>query len=100
MLEHEARAFAGGRIERLHGVGQAAGLAHDGDRAVAQAEHLVQAAGLVARRHEQHVCTGLDQVSQLIIVAAVERRLAREGLVQPAEELLVAPLPGAEYDQA
>ena len=45
-------------------VGQAARLADDRHRAVLQAVHLVQAAGLEAAGHEENVAAGLDAVGQ------------------------------------
>ena len=65
-------------IPQLHRVGEAAGLVHDRHRAVAQAVHLVEAARLVARRHQEHVGAGLDQVRELVREAVVEADLARE----------------------
>ena len=49
-------------VDRLHAVGQTPGPAHDRDRAVAHAEHLVQPAWLVAREHQDHVAAGFDHV--------------------------------------
>ena len=40
------------------------GAEHHGRRAVAQAVHLVESAGLEARRHQEAVGTGLDAVGQ------------------------------------
>ena len=53
-------------------VGQASGPAHDGRGAVAQAVHLVQAAGLVAGWHQEEVGAGFDPVRERVVEAAVE----------------------------
>ena len=52
---------------RTHRVRQPAHRAHDRHRAVAQAVHLVQAARLEARRHQEHVSAGLDQVREPLV---------------------------------
>ena len=48
---------------------QPAGVVHDRRGAVALAVHLVQPAGLEARRHEEDVGAGLDLVGQAFVVA-------------------------------
>ena len=74
----EAGALARHRVPGLDRVGEAARAAHHRRRAVAQAVHLVEAARLVARRHEEEVGAGLDPVRQLLVVAAEVPGLARE----------------------
>ena len=50
-VEDEADAGAGGWIDVVHGVGEAAGGSDDGDAAVAHGDELAEAAGFVAGRH-------------------------------------------------
>ena len=52
-----------------HRVQQPAHRRHDGRRAVGLAVHLVQPAGLEARRHQEGVGAGLDQVGQAFVEA-------------------------------
>ena len=99
VFEDETGAGAGARVPGLHGVGEPAGAVHDGHRAVAQAVELVEAAGLVARRHEEHVGARLDQVGEVVVEAAVETDLAREGALQAAEHVLEPRLAAAEHHQ-
>ena len=67
-------------------VDQAAGGVRHHRRAVALAVHLVQPAGLEARWHQEDVGAGLDLVRHALVVADVNRDLARVG----ARELLKA----------
>ena len=69
VVEHEAGAVAGALVVVDHGVGEAAGRAHDRQRPVAQAVHLVQAARLEARRHQEEVAAGLDAVRPRVVEA-------------------------------
>ena len=52
------------RIVVLDGVVEPAGRAHDRQRAVALAVHLVEPARLEARGHEEEIAPGLDAVSE------------------------------------
>ena len=52
--EGEAVALAGVFVVGKHRVAQAAGFADDGQRAVAQGDHLRKAAGLEHGRHQEH----------------------------------------------
>jgi hypothetical protein len=92
VIEDEAGTLAGGKVEGLHGVGEAAGLVDHGRNAVAQAVHLVEAAGLELRGHQEDVRRRLDPVGEVLIVATVEPGLAGEALLERMEELLVARL--------
>ena len=83
-VEQEAGALAGRGFHCVHRVGQPAGATHDRHRAVAQAVHLVQAARLVARRHEEHVGAGLDPVRELVVVARCRTRPCAGSALQPA----------------
>src|ERR1700686_1026916 len=48
IVEHASGAGAAAGIEMLHGIRKTAGVAHDGNGAVALAVHLIQSAGLIA----------------------------------------------------
>ncbi|OQC35578.1 MAG: hypothetical protein BWX64_02394 [Acidobacteria bacterium ADurb.Bin051] len=98
--EDEAGAGAGLPRVRLDGVGEPAGAAHHGGRAVAQAVELVEAARLVAGRHEEDVRSRLDPVRERLVVAPVEPDPAGEGRLEGVEERLVARLARAEDDEA
>ena len=65
--EDEAGARCRGVAHRGDGIRQAAGFPDDGDGAVLHGVDLVEAAGLVARRHEEHVGPGLHEVGQLVV---------------------------------
>ena len=43
-------------------IGQTAGLPHNGDRSIPQTIELAETARLIARRHEEHIGTGLNAV--------------------------------------
>src|SRR5262245_12417301 len=68
-LEEETGAFAGQRVELLDRVGEPAGRSHDRRGTVAHAVHLVEAARLVARRHEIEIRAAFDQVRERLVVA-------------------------------
>src|SRR5262249_843160 len=55
--------FVGGGVVFLNGVGQTAGSADYGYRAIAQTVHLVQPTGLVFRRHKKDIGARFNQVS-------------------------------------
>ena len=57
------------RIVLHNRVVQAACCAHDGNCSIAQAVNLIQAAGLVARRHQKHIRAGFDFVRDGIVVS-------------------------------
>jgi hypothetical protein len=100
VVEHEARALAGARIERCDGVGEPARIAHDRRRPVALRVHLVQAAGLVQRGHEEEVHAGLDHVRELLVEALPQHGAARELVPELAQEALVARVAVPERDEA
>ncbi len=58
-------------------IDQPAGGAHDRHGAVAQAVHLVQAARLEARRHQEHVGAAFDEVREAFVEADDARRSDR-----------------------
>ncbi len=80
-------------------VGQPAHPRHHGHGAVAQRAELRQSAGLEARRHQQRVAAGLDEVGQGLVVADADadppRVLGRGG----PERVLHPPLARAEQHE-
>src|SRR5258708_4481753 len=62
ILEGEARARTGAFVVLDDRVGEPAGRPHDGERAVAKAVELIQAARLEPRRHEEEIRSRLDAV--------------------------------------
>ena len=69
--EAEARRSAGGEIfvgGIDDGVGQTSGRSHHGHRAVLQAVNLIQAAGLVPRRHQENIRAGFDLVRKEVVI--------------------------------
>jgi hypothetical protein len=75
-----------------HRVGQSAGIAHDRRRAVAQAVHLVQAARLEARGHQENVRAGLDQMRQAVVEADPYGKLSRDGAQPGLSRAASSPL--------
>src|SRR6266700_7979998 len=69
LLKFEAGAFFRARVPGVDGVVETAGGAHNGYCPVLQAIDLAEAAGFIARRHQEHVCPGLDFVSKDIVVS-------------------------------
>src|SRR4030042_230064 len=63
-VEYETVTLTVGAGVVADGVGQAAGVAHHGDGAVAQGDELAQAAGLEARGHEEQVAAAVDELRQ------------------------------------
>ena len=99
LVELEAGAFAGADIVGFDGVVEAAGGADDGDGAVLERVDLVEAAGFVARGHEEHVGAGLDAVRHLIVVSDLDGEAAGILADETAEEILVILVSGAEDDR-
>ena len=97
--EREAVALAGGVVVAEHGVAQAAGLAHDGHGAVAQRDHLRQAAGLKQRGHQEHVRACVDAVRQLVVHLEARRDASRIGRLGPLEQIGVLGVAHAQHDQ-
>lgn len=97
-VKGEAVAVAGEVVVGLHGVLQAAGLAHDGQSAVVHGVELSQSAGLEAGRHQKRVGTGIDAVrARLVILDACAERAVIGALVI-AEGILILLVSGAEHD--
>ncbi len=69
----------------IHGIRQAAGGAHDGHGAIAQAVHLVEPARLVTAGHQEHIGAGFDAVRQRIVVTDVHGDFRRVVLGETAE---------------
>ena len=58
----------------LHGIFQAANGAHDGNRAIFQTEHLIEAARLVERRHQEQIGAGFNLMRQRFVKADAHAR--------------------------
>src|SRR5215467_1075055 len=97
MVEDHAGAAAARGVVVLDRIGEPSGPPHDGHGAVAQAVHLVEAARLVAGRHEEHVARRLDPVRELVVVTAVVTHPTAEATLEIGEELLVPRLPAPEH---
>ena len=97
--ELEAGAGAGGGVEFLHGLVQPAGGPDHGNGAVAQAIHLVQAAGFITGGHEKDVGPGDDLVGQFVGEADHETHAPRIFEAHLLEEIMVAFFPGALDDE-
>ena len=97
--EREAVALAGGVVVAEHGIAQAAGLAHDRHGAVAQRDHLGQAARLKQRRHQEHVRAGIDAVRQLVVHLEARGHASRIGRLGPLEQIGVLGVAHAQHDQ-
>src|ERR1035437_6830090 len=77
-------------IEVLDRIRKTSGVAYDRNRGVAQAVHLIQTAGLIARRHEKNIAARLDQMSQRFIVSGTKRHAARKKPCQSFEKRHIA----------
>ena len=100
VVEHDAGSQPGLRIEVLHRIGQSAGVAHDGNGAVTQAVHLVEAAGLILRGHQEHVAGGLDPVRVFLAVAIAKRHAGGIVVRQLRQERFIARITTAQHRQA
>ena len=94
--KREAGALAGEPVIRLHAVAQAAGLAHDRQRAVTHGDHLRQAARLEARRHEQKIAARVHAVRQRLVVADVGAQAALVPPLGAAHKVLIFGVARAE----
>ena len=86
-------------VEGVDGVVEATGRANDRNGAVAEAVDLVQAAGLITRRHQKNIGAGLDEVGEAIVIADDRADAAWEILSQGAEHVLVAAVARAKNSQ-
>ena len=86
-------------MQVLHCVPQPAGVAHDRYSSISHTVHLVEAAGLYTRRHEQEVACGVQSVCQFFAVG--DDRLDAVGMkvLQVAQLLFDAPFTGAQQDE-
>src|ERR1700722_414121 len=82
VLKYDAGAAPRGAVVVLHRIGKSAGAPHERYRAVAQAVHLIEPAGLVQRGHEKHVARRLYPVGKFIAVTAMKENPLRKTLLQ------------------
>ncbi len=69
-----------------HGVGEAADARHQRRRAIAQRAELRQAAGLEARRHDEEIDAGLDQMRERLVIADDAADLRRDSAAAMARK--------------
>ena len=81
------------------GVLEAADLADDGHRAVFHGDHLAQAAGLVARRHEEQVGAGVDLVGQFLAEADLDGHFVGVAPRQVLQGLFISAVARADHDE-
>ncbi len=98
-LENKARAGFGAGIVVLHGIFQAANGAHDRNGTIFKAKHLVEAAGLVERRHQEKIRSRLDLVRKGLVEIDARRDLLRIARRRGAKKFLVARRARAEHDE-
>ena len=97
VAKREACALAGKLVVRLHGVLQATGFAHDGQRAVAHGDDLRQATGLKLRRHQEHVGGSIHALRQCRIELDASRHGAGVLVLEVAQAVLVVAVAGAQH---
>ena len=97
--EAEAVASAGGFIVGKYRIPQAAGFAHDGQGAVAQGNHLAQAAGFKLGRHQEHIRTSVDPMGQRAVHLEARGYLSGILLLGPAEQVHVLGVAHAQHHQ-
>ena len=74
----EAVSFRGSVfVEIDHGIFQAAGLPHDGNRSVTHGDHLAEAAGFIPGRHDEHIRPRVHPAGQSFIKQDIDRNAAR-----------------------
>ncbi len=98
-LEFEAGAGFRFGVPFFHCVIEAAGGADYWNRSILKAVDLVQAAWLIARRHEVDVGAGVNLVRQRLVVGDANGNLFREPFMQGAEEVFVIWLACAQDDE-
>ena len=84
------------RVEIPHGVVQSPDGPHHRHGAVTQAVHLVQAAWLEPRRHQEQIRASLDQVRQRLIEADLRGHPIRMPRRQSEPQIFVSPFAVAE----
>ena len=97
VAKREARALAGKLVVRDHGVLQAAGLAHNGQGAVAHGDDLRQAAGLKLRGHQEHVGSSIHALRQRRIELDACGHGAGVLILEVAQAVLVVAVAGAQH---
>ena len=95
--EGEAVAVAGIVVVGQHRIPQAAGLPGDGQGAVAQGDHLAQAAGLEHGGHQEHIRGGIDPVGQGAVHLKAGGQLAGVLPLRPAEQIHIPVLAHAQH---
>jgi hypothetical protein len=105
VIEDVAVAFAVGFVGVIgveDSVGEAAGIADDGESAVFEADELGEAAGFVIGGDEDEVGAGVDEVGELLVVADFEvaiRVIVEAGFKVPENGIDIALEGGAEEDE-
>src|SRR5205807_4673825 len=90
--EFKSCSFFGGWVPRLDGVVEAAGGSYDWHCPIFQTVNLVQAARLVARGHQEHICASLDLVRDGVIVGHLDRKLLRKLVLEAVKHLFIFSL--------
>ena len=85
-------------VSRGDGVGEPPDLPDHRHRAVPQAVHLIQAARLVARGHQEEIGAAFDPMRQPVVVAFAKMHPARMRGRQPAQHLVIVRLARPEND--
>ncbi len=97
--EGKAIAVLGVLVVGEHCIPQAASLSHHGHGAVAQRDHLGEAAGLKGGGHQEQVGTRVDAVRQAVVHHKAGCDTAGVVLLRPAKEVDIAGLTHAQADQ-
>ena len=97
----EDKAVAPGEVRAKlgHGIRQSAGMADNRQSPVTHGDHLSQAAGFEARRHQEHIAAAVDQVRQGFLEGDKDGHLLRESgrRYLPEHVLIVRPTPPQDY---
>ena len=97
--EGEAVAFAGKLVVGKHGIAQTAGLAGNGQRAVAQRNHLRQPAGFKRGGHQEHIRARVDAVRQGEVHLKARRQAAGPLAFRPGEHVRIPRVALAQHRQ-
>jgi len=89
VLENEPCPGSFGDIGRFHGVGETSGSSDNGESPVGEGIHLVEAARLIQRRHQEYVRTCLDLVREGVVVAFCETQFGWETGLEAREHFHV-----------
>ena len=82
-----------------HGIAQSAGLAYERHAAVAQRDHLTEAAGFKLRRHQEKVSTSIDMMRKRIVHLEACGHASMILLLSPAEQIDIAAFAHAQHYQ-